>query len=179
MYGISASETKIIQDLVKELSEFNGYIRSGVNPFGSEIMHGSYFHAFNPVHNIDKEAYHRNIRLMLTIDEILEENCINVNSQGYIYLKDAICIIADRKSLDVCLEKEIYPYIAKKRKAKSVSGVEHSIRNAVDSAYKRCISMHPERKCIMNGLDYKATNKMFILKAVQDVSKRLLKEMYA
>ena len=29
MYGINQSETKIMKDLVKELNEFNSYVRAG------------------------------------------------------------------------------------------------------------------------------------------------------
>ena len=177
MYGISQSETKIMKDLVKELSEFNSYVKAGVSPFGREYMQGNYFYAFNPAQTTDKDTYVRNIKLISTITEILDENCINIKSQGYTYLKDAICIITDRRSLDVCMVKDVYPYIRDKHRLKSGYKVEHSIRNALDSAYKNCRSMYPERECIMNSLEDKVTNKKFILKAVQEVSSRLLKEI--
>ncbi len=179
MYGITPSETKIMKDLVKELSEFNSYVKSGVSPFGREYMQGNYFYAFNPSKNIDKVLYQKNIKLLSTINEILDENCINIKSQGYTYLKDAICIITDKKTLDVCMVKEIYPYIAEKHRIKSKSKVEHSIRNSLDSAYKKCKNEYPERDCIMNCFEEKPTNKKFLLKAVQEVSDRLLKEYTA
>ena len=177
MYGITQSETKIMKDLVKELSEFNSYIRAGISPFGREFMQGNYFYAFNPTLSTDKELYMRNMRLLSTITEVLDENCINIKSLGYTYLKDAICIVTDRRCLDVCMVKEIYPYIAEKHRVKSVSKVEHSIRNALNSAYKKCKSKYPERDCILNCFDEKPTNKKFLLRAVQEVSNRLLKEM--
>ena len=179
MYGISQSETKIMKDLVKELNEFNSYIRAGVSPFGREFMQGNYFYAFNPARSTDKELYMRNIKLLSTITEVLDENCINIKSLGYTYLKDAICIVTDRKCLDICMVKEIYPYIAEKHRVKNVSKVEHSIRNALDAAYRVCKSKYPERECILNSLDEKPTNKKFLLIAVQEVSNRLLKELSA
>ena len=179
MYGITASETKIMKDLVKELNEFNSYVKAGVSPFGREFMQGNYFYAFNPTRSTDKEMYFRNIKLLSTITEILDENCINIKSQGYTYLKDAICIITDRRCLDVCMVKEIYPYIAEKYRVKSLSKVEHSIRNALDAAYKICRNKYPERDCILNSFDEKPTNKKFLLRAVQEVSNRLLKEISA
>ena len=177
MYGITPSETKIMKDLVKELNEFNSYIKAGVSPFGREFMKGNYFYAFNPTQTTDKKLYKRNIRLLNTITDVLDENCINIKSQGYTYLKDAICIVTDRRSLDICLVKEVYPYIAEKHRVKSKTKVEHSIRNALNAAYKVCKHQHPDRDCIMNSFNGKPTNKKFILRAVKEVSNRLLKEL--
>ena len=179
MYGITQSETKIMKDLVKELNEFNSYVRAGASPFGREYVQGNYFFAFNPAQTTDKDMYQRNIKLMSTITEVLDENCINIKSQGYTYLRDAICIVIDRKCLDVCMLKDIYPYIAEKHRVKSVSKIEHSIRNALDAAYKRCKNDHPEKDCILNSFGGKPTNKKFLLRAVQEVSNRLLKEFSA
>ena len=177
MYGITQSETKIMKDLVRELNEFNSYVKAGVSPFGHEYMKGNYFYAFNPAQTTDKDMYQRNIRLLSTITEVLDDNCINIKSQGYTYIKDAICIITDRRCLDVCLVKEIYPYIAEKHRIKKISKVEHSIRNALDAAYKKCRSDCPEKDCILNSFDEKPTNKKFLLRAVQEVGDRLLKEL--
>lgn len=179
MYGISQSESKIMKDLVKELSEFNSYVKAGIGPFGREYMKGNYFYAFNPSTGTDKEMYERNLKLQNTICEILDENCINIKSEGYSFLKDAMCIITDRRCIDVCLIKEVYPYIAEKYNGKNVSKVEHDIRNALASAYKKCRNKYPERDCILNNLDDKPTNKVFLLKAVQEVSDRLVKDLRA
>lgn len=179
MYGITPSETKIMKDLVKELNEFNSYVRAGGSPFGREYVQGNYFYAFNPAKGSDRELYHRNIRLLSTINDFLDENCINIKSLGYTYLKDAICIITDKRSLDVCLVKEIYPYIAEKYRVKKINKIEHSIRNALDAAYRKCKTMYPDRNCLLNSFDEKPTNKRFLLRAVQEVSKRLLKELSA
>lgn len=179
MYGITQSETKIMKDLVKELNEFNSYVKAGVSPFGREFAKGNYFYAFNPTMSTDKSLYKKSIRLVTTITEILDENCINIKSFGYTYLKDAICIIIDRRSLDVCLVKEIYPYIAEKHSVKKVTKIEHSIRNALESAYIECKTKYPDRDCILNSFDKKPTNKKFLLIAVQEVEDRLLKELSA
>ncbi len=106
-----------------------------------------------------------------------DENGINIKSQGYTFLRDAICIIIDRRCLDICLIKEVYPYIAEKHRVKSISKVEHSIRNALDAAYKKCRTEYPDRDCILNTFERKPTNKKFLLIAVQEVSNRLLKEL--
>ena len=174
MYNISQSDAKIMKDLVRELSELNSYIKAGLVPFGREFIKGNYFYAFNPSTGTDKEMYEKNIKLLNTLYEILDENCINIKSEGYSFLKDAMCIITDRKSLDVCLCKEVYPYIAEKYEGKSVSKVEHDIRNALASAYRKCRKKYPDRDCIMNDLDEKPTNKQFLLIAVQEAGNRLL-----
>ena len=174
MYNISQSDAKIMKDLVRELSEFNSYIKAGLVPFGREYIKGNYFYAFNPSTGTDKEMYEKNIKLLNTLYEILDENCINIKSEGYSFLKDAMCIITDMKSLDVCLCKEVDPYIAEKYEGKSVSKVEHDIRNALASAYRKCRKKYPDRDCIMNDLDEKPTNKQFLLIAVQEAGNRLL-----
>lgn len=177
MYGITESEAKIMKDLVKELNEFNTYMRAGAGPFGREYMQGNYFFAFNPAKKADRDMYGKNIRLLSTINEILDENCVSIKCQGYTYLRDAICIITDIKSLDVCMAKEVYPYIAEKHRLKSKQQVEHGIRNALNAAYKRCKNVYPEKDCILNSFDNKPTNKQFLLSAVQEAGNRLLKEL--
>lgn len=177
MYGITPSEAKIMKDLVRELSEFNNYVRDGSGPLGQKYKHGNYFYAFNPEQAADREMYQKSIKLLNTINEVLDENCVNIKSQGYTYLKDAICIIIDRRSLDVCLVKEVYPFIAEKHKIKKTARVEHSIRNSLDSAYKTFRTRYPDRDCLLNSFDRKPTNKKFLLRAVQEVSNRLLKEI--
>ncbi len=179
MYAINTSETKIMKDLVKELSDLNSYIRKGIRPFGHDYINGNYFYAFNPSEKPDKEQYQRSIQLVGTICDVLDENCINISSRGYSYIKDAICIITDRRSLDVCFLKEVYPYIAEKYTKKNIDKVEHGIRNAIEAGFRRAKTDYPERKCIMNSFESKPSNKTFLLCAVQEVSDRLLKEFLA
>ncbi|MBE6028510.1 MAG: hypothetical protein E7227_07965 [Clostridiales bacterium] len=130
---------------------------------------GSYFYAFNPSLNPDRDFYRRNIILIDTIYKVLNEYKINIKSQGYTFIKDAICIIVDKKCLDVSLAKEIYLLIAEKYHVKGIYTIEHSIRNALNAAYRKC----PER------FSAKPTNKTFILTAAQEVSSRLVKELCA
>ena len=87
MYNISQSDAKIMKDLVRELSEFNSYIKAGLVPFGREFIKGNYFYAFNPSTGTDKEMYEKNIKLLNTLYEILDENCININTASADELK--------------------------------------------------------------------------------------------
>jgi len=151
------------QDLLQEIIRI-------MNDYSDQIKgKGSYFYAFNPSLNPDRESYIRNIILIDTIYDVLNEYNINIKSQGYTFIKDAICIIVDKKCLDVSLAKEIYLLIAKKYNVKGINTIEHSIRNALKAAYRK----YPER------FSAKPTNKTFILTAAQEVSSRLSKELCA
>ena len=48
MYNVNASETKLMEELVKELNEFNSYMKNGSFPFLRSYAKGYYFYAFNP-----------------------------------------------------------------------------------------------------------------------------------
>ena len=175
MYSVDASETKLLKELVKELNEFNTYIKTGSTPYGLDYRKGSYFCAFNPTRKIEMDFYKRGIRLMTTITDILDENCLNMKSHGYTYVRDAICIIADMESIDISLTKDVYPLIAGKYTKRNVGKVEHSIRNVIDSAYKVVNKYYPYRDCIMNSFEKKPSSKRFLLRAVREVENRLLK----
>lgn len=126
----------------------------------------NYYFAFNPSVFNDKDSYLRNIRFLNTVNDVLSEYNINVKCKGYSFIKDAICIITDLSRMDICLEKEVYPLIAEKYDAVGTYTVEHSIRNALNTAY------------LTNGYFItKPTNKAFLLMAAQEVSDRLLKEL--
>ena len=174
------SDNKVLEDLVKELDEFNGYLRDGKASIGPTYTQGNYYYAFNPYAGIDDAKYKRDMRLLDTTYRLLDENHINIKCLGYTHLKDAVCIITDMKSMDVCLVKELYPLIARKHGLngkKGVRKVEHSIRNALTSAYELTKAEFPEDDCMMNKFSKKPTNKMFILKLVQEVSRRLIEEI--
>ena len=143
----------LIVDLVKKLNDYSETIMSK----------GSYFYAFNPSQIPDADTYQGNMMLIDAIYEVLNEYGINIKSRGYTFIKDAVCIIVDKKSMDVCLDKEVYPFIAKKYNVKGNYAVEHSIRNAIKAAY-----MHSADRFIEEP-----TNKSFILMTVQKVSARL------
>ena len=130
------------------------------------MYYGNYFFAFNPSAENEKKMYERNIRLLETIYNVLNEYNINVKCKGYTFMKDAICIITDLKRLDICLEKEVYPLIAKKYAITGTDTVEHGIRNALKSAELKTDLLLP-----------RLTNKLFLLMAAQEVNTRLLKEL--
>lgn len=127
---------------------------------------GIYSFAFNPSAEIEKKIYEKNIRLLETIYNVLNEYNINIKCKGYTFMKDAICIITDLERMDICLEKEVYPLIAKKYAVSGTDTVEHDIRNALKSAEFKTDLLMP-----------RPTNKLFLLMAAQEVNARLLKEL--
>lgn len=130
------------------------------------MNNSDFYFAFNPSVYIDKKTYLWNMRLLNTVYEVLNEYNINMKCKGYTFMKDAICIIADLRRLDICLEKEVYPLIAEKYNIIGTYTVEHSIRNALNTAY------------LTTGFFMtKPTNKAFLLMAAQEVSDRLFKEL--
>jgi len=131
------------------------------------MNYGNYFFAFDPSADNEKIMYERYIRLLETIYNVLNEYNINVKCKGYTFMKDAICIITDLKRMDICLEKEVYPLIAKKYAAAGTDTIEHGIRNALKTAEFKTDLLMP-----------RPTNKLFLLMAAQEVSERLLKEMF-
>lgn len=139
-------------------------------------MRGDYNYAFNPVEAMDRDMYYKDLRLIKVTYDVLNEHGININCQGYTYIRDAVWMIVDLKSMDVCLSKEIYPYIAEKYGLSSVSSVERCIRYAVNSAYKKGM-MHGTARSTLDRLMGRPTNKTFILMVVQEVSGRLLAEL--
>lgn len=170
------SEEKLIEELIKLLKDFNAFLKGGVPPYGSTASLGNYFFAFNPSAKDDHGVYRRNMRLINTADDVLRENYFNVKSRGFTYIRDAICIITDLRTLDVCFEKEVYPLIAEKHEIGDPMKIEHDIRNALDSAYRRYCRNRGKETCVMDRFDSKPTNKPFILEAEMEVSERLLNE---
>lgn len=130
------------------------------------MNYGIYSFAFNPSAEVEKKTYERNILLLETIYNVLNEYKINIKCKGYTFMKDAICIITDLKRMDVCLEKEVYPLIAKKYDAAGTDAIEHGIRNALKTAEFKTDLLMP-----------RPTNKLFLLMAAQEVNARLIKEL--
>ena len=138
------------------------------------MEYGNNFYAFNPSVATDRDQYQRSMRLIKAIYDVLNEKNINIKSRGYTFMKDAICIITDLKSMDVCLSKEVYPLIADKYHLTGTYVIEHAIRNAIKSACRASEKGADEGS---RGPDVPSTNKPFLLMATQEVSSRLLKDV--
>lgn len=169
-----AEALKLFSEILKKLSEFNNYVRETGIAAADPAFMGRYY-AFDP-RGVDDGEYYKNILLINCIYSVLDDSGINVKSRGYTYIKDAVCIVIDLNSLDICLTKDVYPLIAKKYKTKALYSIEHNMRNAIESAYFSVARQKPSDRNIMRCFDTKPSNKEFILKAAQKVQDLLAEE---
>jgi hypothetical protein len=105
---------------------------------------------------------------------VLNEFGIHIGTNGYSYLIDAIKIIIDRERYDVRMKTDVYPLIAMKYGIKRQDPVEHSIRNAINTAYEDNL-----RNPGCNRMDIfvrKPKSKNFIIYAADEVYKRMCRK---
>ena len=161
-------ESQLIRELIREISEISRHSmrRRGLS------------YAFDPLDTEEKETYHHKMRLMTAIHDLLNESCINIKSRGYTYIKDAVCIISDHGTLDVCLSKDIYPQIALKYNS-CINKIEHNMRNSINAAYN--LYMKNEDRCcpFMERFDSRPTVKEFLLHMKDEVDRRIWSEIYS
>ena len=160
-------EYQLIKDLIREISEVGKHVRTR--------KHLTY--AFDPSERAEKDLYHHNMKLMTVIHDLLNECSINIKSRGYTYIKDAVCIITDHGTLDVCLSKDIYPHIARKHGINGIARIEHNIRNSIDAAYRLYIKNGKMNCPFMDRFETKPTAKVFLLHLKDEVDRRLWTEM--
>ena len=177
MINSGIDDSKLIDYLISQLAEIKEYIIKENTKKGADESRGNYFYAFNPAVKEDWDSYSHNIRLISVIYDVLNEFGISRKRLGYTYIKDAVCIIIDIKSFDVCLNNEIYPVIAKKYRIKDKSRIEHDIRNCIDAAYYSSLNQGEDQHFWKSGFTSRPTNKTFILHIAQEVSKRMLEEL--
>ena len=108
-----------------------------------------------------------------TVEELAAyyEFGIHIGTNGYSYLIEALKIIIDRERYDVRMKTDVYPLIAVKHGLKRYDPVEHSIRNAINTAYEDQLK---QPGC--NSMDLfpkKPTNKQFIIYAADEVFKKM------
>jgi len=152
----NAYDPEIIMELIRKLNSLSNYITENNCCF-----------AFNPVIQPDRGIYEKNICLLKGIYEMLNCCDINIKSRGYSYLTDALCIVYDHKSLDLCLEKEVYRLISDKHRLESADRVEHSIRNSINAAYSRSVKKTDGQNLMTDTFDARPSNKTFIMKMAQ------------
>lgn len=74
--------------------------------------------------------------LEATVSSFLHELGIPANIKGYIYLREAICLVTEENELISGVTKILYPMIAKQNKT-TPSRVERAIRHAIEVAWGR------------------------------------------
>lgn len=74
--------------------------------------------------------------LDIEVTEVLHEIGIPAHIKGYLYLREAICLVVQRVELLGGVTKELYPTIAKRYQT-TPSRVERAIRHAIEVAWNR------------------------------------------
>jgi two-component system response regulator (stage 0 sporulation protein A) len=74
--------------------------------------------------------------LEMEVTEILHDIGIPAHIKGYLYLREAICLVVGRVELLGGVTKELYPTIAKRYQT-TPSRVERAIRHAIEVAWNR------------------------------------------
>lgn len=74
--------------------------------------------------------------LDVEVTEVLHEIGIPAHIKGYLYLREAICLVVARVELLGGITKELYPSIAKRYQT-TPSRVERAIRHAIEVAWNR------------------------------------------
>ena len=161
--------------LLIELANLNQIISHKIR--FTELIKGSgtFLFGFNPAAKVNREEYRRYIAFTNAITAVLYEFGICVKSNGYCYIVDAVMLIIDQNRLDIRLIDDVYPYIKQKYELNNIASIEHCIRNAIISAYKKSKKENiPNR---MYSLPNKPTNKQFLLMVTQEVSSRMCEEL--
>lgn len=168
-------ENNIIASLLNELTKLNGHI--SINTKLSELIKNSgiFLYGFNPAAKVEPDAYKKYVSFINAITHILDEFDINKKNNGYAYIIDAVMLIIDQNRMDLRLAKDIYPYIKIKYKLTNISTVEHNIRNAIKSAYKRC--KNGTKNSRMIKYLHKPTNKEFLFTVAHDVCSRMCNDL--
>lgn len=158
------NESQLISELISEVKEVGRHLKE------KQILN----YSFSPSVKAEKETYHHSMKLMMVIHDLLNESLINIKSRGYSYIKDAVCIIRDHGTLDVCLKADIYPHIARKHGISGTGRIEHNIRNSINAAYLLHESREGRSSTFMDRFDSRPTTKEFLLHLIDEVDRRLL-----
>ncbi|MBQ6388370.1 MAG: hypothetical protein IJH90_01905 [Mogibacterium sp.] len=168
------NENDVMASLVNELSELNRKI-SITDRLTSPVNSWDYLFGSKPSKRTSREEYKRYVVFMKTISQILSEFGIHMSNNGYTYIVDSVQVIYDRKTFDIRLSKDVYPFVALKYGYDKSTIIEHNIRNAIRSA---CLDN--ERKPGANRMGIfgkKPTNKEFLFYVADAVSFRMSDEL--
>ena len=113
-------------------------------------------------------------KINAVINEVLSECMISIKSIGHQYMKDAVSIISEHGPHDLCFSKDVYPRIAARHRDCTAAQVEHSIRNAIDAAYRSILKHSRHCDSLMHSFEKKPSNKQFLLRVTHEVNGRLL-----
>lgn len=171
----SIVNNSLIKSLLEEIRILNERLRENNEKSDFSGPSCVFLYGFNARSKVEPEAYKRYVAFIDNISDVLREFGISVSNNGYSYIVDAVMLIMDQNNLDIKLVNDIYPYIKRKYRLSSESVVEHSIRNAIKSAYNRCLIS--KVVCRMQHYKKKPTNREFLYTVTQDVCSRMSAEL--
>ena len=161
---------RILLELTEYISEISTLIRYNYYTHGhlpdrirAGLMSGEKIFGKNKRNVIN----HRHVKEILKLR--LESYGINPKSKGHTYIEEAVIITMESMEAVVNLQRSIYPKIASRHKPASPGSVEHAIRNAIRSAYKRNSQPAIDIHCDMFALKECPSNKEFIMMLVQEI----------
>lgn len=135
----------------------------------------NYLFGYAAAGKTNKESYSRYIVFMNNITEVLNDFGIHISNNGYSYIIDSVMLIMDLKTLDLRLNSDVYPVIARKYNFERYTTVEHNIRNAIKSA---CLDNERSPGCNKMGIFGKRpSNKQFLLYVTEYVNRKMCEEM--
>lgn len=171
----SIINNSLIKALLEEIRILNERLREKNEELELYRQSGGFLYGFNDRTKVDPDTYKRYVAFINNISAVLNEFGISVNNNGYRYIIEAVMLIIDQNNLDIKLVNDIYPYIKQKHRLSSESVVEHNIRNAIKSAYNRCLMSSVV--CRMVNYEKKPTNKEFLYTVTQDVCSRMCTDL--
>jgi hypothetical protein len=148
------------------------------NHYGSHLSlnNASACYTFDPAARIDKDRYIWNIRFIRMTHEMLRSNHVNIKTRGFTFMIDAICIIHDHRTSDICMNTDVYPLIAEKHGIESIEKVEHNIRNAIKSAFNFRTELGDQIESPMDVFHQRPTPKAFLLHLTHEIQTRMVLE---
>ena len=173
-------EHAILMTIIRQLSDLNERL-SG--PETAAVMDkpvkqklpNSFLFGFELNGAASGEDYRKYFTFLDTITPVLNEFGIHMGNNGYAYILDSVKIILDRESYDLRLKSDIYPLIAARYRLKNYSAVEHSIRNAINSAFNDYQRNPAANK--MGVFGRRPTNKQFLIYIADTVTKSMCESM--
>ena len=165
----------LVKSLLEEIRRLNDILSEKNEK--SELSKQSciFLYGFNSKSKVAPDIYRKYVAFINNISAVLAEFGISVNNNGYSYIVDAVMLIIDQNSLDIKLRDDIYPHIKQKYSLNSSATVEHSIRNAINSAWKRCLVSNTANR--MKSYEKKPSNKKFLYTVTQDVCSRMCTDL--
>lgn len=161
----------IMAVFMSQLYEVNRHLNNGHLDLTelSNFESKSFLFGFDIEGSATAEEYRRYYIFLELINNVLREFGIHIGNNGYSYIVDSVKIIIDRKDCDIRLKSDIYPLIAVKYGVRNLDTVEHSIRNAINTAYNDCQRDPNANK--MHIFNRRPTNKTFLKFIAQTVLK--------